>query len=169
MNRRLLIPIALVLGVVVAIEYLTFFGGSEEVPAVVVDDATDSSAGSEETAAGATDAPLAPIGELTLATWLESLGRQDRTPFLTLAEIRAREPKNVVHLPRFGGTLWSRGRRIVWLDERPYAEGDRPDGFTVATIEPSGVVLLIAGRPVRLSFSQGEPPSVPAPEVNHVP
>lgn len=169
MNRRLLIPLLVAVGLAVVVEYVMFFGGESDPPALESGAAALDAQAEEGRDPEAVMAPagLEPATELAVASWLGRLGQDERTPFLTLAEAHARVPKHVVQLPRFGGTLWSRGRRIVWLDERPYVEGDHPGDFEVAAIEPAGVVLHVGGKPVRLSFSEGELPAAAAPEGDH--
>ncbi len=82
-----------------------------------------------------------PIGDVRLATWIETLPTPGRSPVLPQTEADALGGEVMTARPRLSGTLWSPDRRVAWIGGHPHSEGDWVGEHWVERIEPSGVVL----------------------------
>ncbi|MGH0029911.1 MAG: hypothetical protein ACQGVC_08975 [Myxococcota bacterium] len=113
------------------------------------------------------DAPpeLDPVGYEQALAYLASLptGEIPRSPFLTLDEAvalagGAKAGRDGAALPRLAGTLWSRARRVAWLDGVPHSEGDRIADFELERIDAGSVLLRRGEQSLRVATDRGGAP-----------
>lgn len=145
MNRRIVIPLLAVATLVIAIENWLYFSGPD-LEAVAHDEEISDPASADEAfeASGTPEAgvPAPPLlGVSTLASLLASFDAL-RSPFMPAGE----ESVEGFGIPNLAGLLIGAERRIAWLGDHARSEGELYDGFTVARIDPTRVVLEREGR-----------------------
>lgn len=145
MKTRVVVPLLAAAALVIGVENWLFFSSDSPQPAAASEgedadsESPDDTAGSDGTRAHVPPPPY--LGIPALAALLATFDDL-RSPFLPT---RA-EASNGLGLPDFGGLLIGSGRRIAWLGDHARSEGELYQGWTVARIEESRVVLEREGR-----------------------
>ncbi len=156
MKPRIVVPLLAAATLAIGVENWLYFTSDAAAVAAPAADAEGSDPANSETGADAHATPevlVEPpplLSGSTLAALLESFDAL-RSPFLPGgAEMHAE-----VGMPIFGGLLIGTERRVAWLGNHARSEGQLYEGWTVARVETSRVVLERGGR--RYSLWLGAP------------
>lgn len=147
MKPRIVVPLLAAATLAIGIENWLYFSRDAAPIAAAASDAEESFAedgGLEADSRGAHEARAAPpplLGAAALAALLASFDAL-RSPFLPAGG----EISEDLGLPSFGGLLIGTERRIAWLGDHARSEGELYEGWTVARVEESRVVLERGGR-----------------------
>jgi len=174
MTRRVLIPLLALAAVAVTIQNVLFFSGRGGGAALLAEeggDADEAEDPMDELFEREPDAqrPVLPLFSVQLQDWLVSLrvaGDVERNPFLTRAEeehLRGGPGAAAVggsgaSRPWVTGTLWSRQRRVAWVNGRPRVEGEQVGDARIVRIERDQVVMRREGKELRIPVSSGPRP-----------
>ncbi|MCG8588411.1 MAG: hypothetical protein MJE66_03900 [Proteobacteria bacterium] len=157
--KRRLVPLLLACGLLATAYNVVVFAGLFRGPNLVgiEDDDSEERDSEEETGFAAT---LSDVSPREVREYLDGLATPFRNPFGFSAEgLDATTLTGASAAPTRGplvleGTLWSRGRRVAWIDGHPRAEGDEFAGYQVVRIRPEAVWLLRHDEELRLNVGQ---------------
>ena len=147
MRPRLVVPLLAAATLAIGVENWLYFSRDATPVAASASDAELSDAeggGAEVDSHGALAARTEPPPLLGVAALVALLASFDalRSPFLPAGAETAED----AGLPRFGGLLIGAERRVAWLGDHARSEGQLYEGWTVARVEASRVVLERGGR-----------------------
>ena len=152
MKRPALFALLAVAALAVGAQNYVFFSSIADRPRAVLEDDEEEALWDESES----DA-LREIGTARVAAWVSEQAGRGRSPFLTAAEARLLQGSasfvSPAGGPRLSGTLWSRGRRIAWIDGRAHVEGDFVGEHRIDRIEPARVLLRRGDETLPLTVS----------------